>query len=280
MSNFSRREGGFAIYSRDAAAMGAPHTHPDIEVNFLVGGSVTYLHGGSVVTVEPHRLAVLWAGLPHRTLTAAGTGIWMYIPLTTFLGWALPGNLQARLLKGQLLLGRTDERLYERLEGWRTDYESSVPARRRALLLEVEAYFLRLGLTLDNEKPASRSEPGQVGRIVDYLAHHYQTDLTLERIGTTLGFHPKYLARLFKQTTGMTVLEYVAGLRLAHAQRLLLTSDMSIVDVASDAGFGSLGAFYHAFASNCPGIRPLEYRRLAPEVAVATSSVDNLPDCL
>lgn len=204
----------------------------------------------------------------------------MYIPLTMFLSWALPGNLQGRLLQGEFLLNRPECTMRQRLEGWVEDYESGIPTRRQALLLEVEAQFLRLGLALDEAAVPVRPDSRQIGRIVEYLAQHYREHISLDRIGTTLGFHPKYLARLFKRQTGMTILEYVTGLRLAHTQRLLLTTNRSVLDLAMDAGFGSLGAFYHAFSSHGPGIRPLEYRRLAPEITVSTSSHDVLPDCL
>jgi len=60
--------------------------------------------------------------------------------------------------------------------------------------------------------------------------------------------------------SGMTVKTYLMGLRLAHAQRLLATTRMNILNIALDSGFGSLGPFYAAFTCHC-GQTPSHYRR-------------------
>ena len=85
--------------------MSAPHTHPDIEVNFLVEGGFSYLHGGAITPVEANRFTVLWGGVPHQTVAPGivGPGIWITLPLAWFLQWQLPHGLQDRLLRGEPL---------------------------------------------------------------------------------------------------------------------------------------------------------------------------------
>ena len=48
--------------------------------------------------------------------------------------------------------------------------------------------------------------------------------------------------------------------RVSHAQRLLATTDMKIVDVAFDSGFTSISRFNDAFRRAC-GCSPREYRQ-------------------
>jgi transcriptional regulator GlxA family with amidase domain len=55
--------------------------------------------------------------------------------------------------------------------------------------------------------------------------------------------------------------EYVARLRVSHAQRLLLTSDAKILEVMLESGFRSASRFYETFAK-IAGQSPRAYRAL------------------
>jgi hypothetical protein len=47
-------------------AMPSAHRHDDLEVNLVDDEPLTYLFGGSLVTVEPGHTALFWASVPHR----------------------------------------------------------------------------------------------------------------------------------------------------------------------------------------------------------------------
>jgi two-component system response regulator YesN len=49
-------------------------------------------------------------------------------------------------------------------------------------------------------------------------------------------------------------------LRIYEAQRYLLTSDMKIIDIAMEVGFGSMSNFYKYFKKTC-GKNPKDYRK-------------------
>ncbi|MBO9392294.1 AraC family transcriptional regulator, partial [Caldilinea sp.] len=58
----------------------------------------------------------------------------------------------------------------------------------------------------------------------------------------------------------MTIWEYTLQYRVAQAQRLLATSDTSVLDVALQSGFRSLSSFYAAF-QRFTGKTPTDVRR-------------------
>jgi AraC-like DNA-binding protein len=260
---------GFRIWRMiNAGMMDAPHTHPDIEVNYLHAGGFSYLHGGTVVPVEAGRFTVLWGGVPHQTIAPGivGEGIWCTLPLGWFLQWRLPNALSDRLLRGEIVSSppaATDRLLLER---WLTDAASGEPARQRVLQLEMEARFHRLALgTTTGRRGASpqadAAGAGQITRVTRFIAQHYREPLTVQAIADHVQLHPKYLMRVFKQQCGASVWEYLTRLRVSHAQRLLITSDLKVLDVAMESGFSSVAPFYAAFAAHTPGFRPLDYRR-------------------
>jgi AraC-like DNA-binding protein len=65
---------------------------------------------------------------------------------------------------------------------------------------------------------------------------------------------------VFQRTFGTTLLKYVTQHRLSHAQRLLVTTEDLILNIALKSGFGSLSRFNEAFRQAF-GCTPREYRR-------------------
>jgi len=247
--------------------MARPHTHPDIEVNYLFRGGFSYLHGGTIVPVEAGRFTALWGGIPHQTVSPGilGEGIWITLPLAWFLQWQLPHALGERLLEGEIVSSAPAPEDRPQLERWLADAASSDPAQRRVMLLEMEARFHRLALV--TPRIAKRKDTGvnegvaQIANITRFIARHYRDPLTVQAIADHAGLHAKYLMRVFKKQCGSSVWEYLTRLRVSHAQRLLITSDMKVLDVAMESGFSSVAPFYAAFAAHTRGLRPLDYRR-------------------
>lgn len=255
---------GFRVWRRERTGrMTAAHTHPDIEFNYLSDAELPALHGGTTHVIKPGRLAVFWGGVPHQTLApnAQAAGIWMTLPLAWFLQWQLPQGLPERLLTGALV--QTDFPA-PRMDQWLADYESDDPQRHHVLLLEIEAWLVRLALADRAATPRSRpSAEGvtQIERITGYMAAHYHEAIHVSEIAHAVGLHPKYLMRLFKRHCRISVAEYLTRLRLSHAQRLLVMTEWRVTDVALESGFGSPAAFYQAFSTYTPGEKPSDYRR-------------------
>lgn len=260
---------GFRVWRMQASGvMSVPHTHPDIEVNFLLSGSFAYLHGGTVATIETGRFTVLWGGVPHQTLPPGiiDEGIWITLPLGWFLQWRLPNEFSDRLLRGEIIAGPPDPADRPQLERWLADAASGDPARQRVLQLEMEARFHRLALSMPAGprgagRPAGDAGSGQIARVTRFIAQHYREPLTVQAIADDAKLHPKYLMRVFKKQCGASVWEYLTRLRVSHAQRLLLTTELKVLDVAMESGFSSVAPFYAAFAAHTRGLRPLDYRR-------------------
>ncbi len=66
--------------------------------------------------------------------------------------------------------------------------------------------------------------------------------------------------------TGQTVNGYITGLRLSHAQRMLMTSDAKIIDIMYEAGFSCPTQFYQRFKART-GMTPARYRKVSPAAA-------------
>lgn len=97
-------------------------------------------------------------------------------------------------------------------------------------------------------------------RILLYIEDNLDRQLSLEKIAEDLNYSKFYIARTFKNNTGMTLYKYIQGRRLDEAARKLAETDQPIVEVAFEAGYGSQQAFTQAF--RCVYAHtPQEYRR-------------------
>lgn len=101
-------------------------------------------------------------------------------------------------------------------------------------------------------------------RTLWYLDSHLSEAIGLCDVARFVGVTPSHLARLFQQTTGMTVMHYVRARRLSNAARDLADGAPDILTVALDWGYGSHEAFTRAFRDHF-GVTPevVRHRGLA-----------------
>ena len=95
--------------------------------------------------------------------------------------------------------------------------------------------------------------------LLDYIDNHYAEDLNLEDIADSIGFSKYHFSRLFKQYTNFTFCDYLCYRRIKAAEALLVQPELSITEVALQAGFPSISTFNRLFKQekNCT---PSEYR--------------------
>lgn len=263
---------GFTCVRWAPTPMRRPDRHNEIELNLLGTGWVTYLFGGEKIQVEAGHLSAFWAAIPHQIIDyGEGTEYFVVtLPLAWFLHCKLPESFVQALLRGRMISipnsdrARSDPALFA---DWERDLASENPNTKKAVLLEIEARLLRLALVAPTPPAMASKRRGAVNdtgltkveQMACFIAQHYTEKLTVRSIANAVRLHPNYAMNLFHQAFGTTLIEYVTQHRISHAQRLLATSDMKVVDIAGASGFGSISRFNEAFRRAC-GCSPREYR--------------------
>jgi AraC-like DNA-binding protein len=245
------------------------HTHADVEINIpMHGGPLRYLHAGRIVEVSAGKLALFWGGIPHQLLSPPGDceGIWITLPLPWVLQWEIPEPFTQRLLSGDFLLGEYPPEESAGLRRWVTDFESGKAVLRKVLLLEIQSRLHRLALVMPSRRrrqPSFCTTKGEarIEAITRHINTHYLENLTVREIAEAVGLNHRYMMRLFRAHSAMSVWEYVVRLRVSHAQRLLITTNLKITDIALESGFGSVAPFYAGFEKFGGGKTPAAYRQ-------------------
>lgn len=92
-----------------------------------------------------------------------------------------------------------------------------------------------------------------------WALEHLDRPLTVEQLAGQATMSPRTFARRFLAATGSTPLRWLVLQRLAAAQRLLETTDLSVEEIADHCGFGSAAAFRLHFNRQV-GTSPTSYR--------------------
>ena len=74
-------------------------------------------------------------------------------------------------------------------------------------------------------------------RVLSFVEEQLAEDLSLEKIAAVAGVSPSHLNALFRYSMGMAVHQYVIQRRVEFAKTLLLREEMSVAEVALEAGF-------------------------------------------
>jgi transcriptional regulator GlxA family with amidase domain len=124
-------------------------------------------------------------------------------------------------------------------------------------------------------RPANAPQRRTMGRGMDTLVpmvreaitlieKHVAEPMSVPDIADALGVSQRQLERQFMHNIGCTVVQFGLLLRLQHARVLLISTDLSVREIATASGFNTLSHFAYSFGK-CFGRRPSEYRQAWPE---------------
>lgn len=103
------------------------------------------------------------------------------------------------------------------------------------------------------------NELPQLGNIIGYMNAHLST-VTRQDIAQQFGYSYSYITKIIRDTTGSGFTQLRRRLRLQHAEKLLVTTDLPIIQVSEMSGFCGTSDFYKLFKQEY-AMTPQEYRQ-------------------
>lgn len=117
-------------------------------------------------------------------------------------------------------------------------------------------------ILLQQEEEASHGMDAICKSALLYIEEHYKdTDLSVAMLGDTLHVSSVYLSKAFKKKYEVTILNYIAQVRIRKAKEELEDFDSSIKEIAEKCGFLSSNVFIKTF-KKYEGMTPGMYRDL------------------
>lgn len=95
---------------------------------------------------------------------------------------------------------------------------------------------------------------------VEYIQNNLRYELNLTLVAEQVSANRSYLSTRFHQETGFTMTEFIKRARVKEAGLLLVTTSLSLPEVAAQVGYADYNYFSRVFLE-ITGIRPSGYRR-------------------
>ncbi len=95
--------------------------------------------------------------------------------------------------------------------------------------------------------------------ILTYIHEHYQT-VTLEELSRVFNYSRRQIICIIQNSTTKNFSQILTQLRMERAASMIATNTMTMENIATELGYGSLSSFYRVFVSYY-GMTPREWRQ-------------------
>ena len=100
----------------------------------------------------------------------------------------------------------------------------------------------------------------RINSVYEYVFLNIEEGIKLENVADLLHMAPGSFCRYFKKKTNRTFTQYVKGVRIGIAAKMLIETEKSITQICYDSGYNNLANFNHYFKSLTKKT-PSEYRK-------------------
>jgi AraC family transcriptional regulator len=104
--------------------------------------------------------------------------------------------------------------------------------------------------------------PHKLRRAIEYISDHLEKEdeISLAGVAEEVGMSYYHFSRAFKQSMGLSPINYITRQRMERAKRLLAETELPIAEIALKAGFSSQSHFTTSFR-RLAGLTPSSFRR-------------------
>lgn len=132
------------------------------------------------------------------------------------------------------------------------------------IALELHYLLLTLAKVLVTAPPSAvsigRQEAEALERMISYIQEHLSEEISFQNLAACSGCSSRQVYALFRKRFQTTPIKYLSDYRIETAKHLLLTSPMTITEIATACGFQTVHYFSHAFKLST-GLSPNAFRR-------------------
>lgn len=98
-----------------------------------------------------------------------------------------------------------------------------------------------------------------IDKVCTYIKNHYSEEIKLDELASVVHLNKNYLIRQFKKKFGISPISYLINIRMEHAKKFLIETDLPIKVIASNCGYND-PTFFNSYFKKCFSVTPVTYR--------------------
>jgi AraC-like DNA-binding protein/mannose-6-phosphate isomerase-like protein (cupin superfamily) len=254
------------------------HIHEAIEFIYTVNGEFDFYVNDTHFDVKGGEMLLFRSNAIHRIYTKSSEINEYYVlKIKPSLIYELAGKetaagyiLRLSLDGGKVFWSKSEldntpiktafEKLIAELNGNESCKDIGVKLSAFSVVLETLRDLMKNETGRLNSDMLHGSISPQIYKAIRYISHRYGEDIDAEQCAKYVNMSYSYFSRSFKRVTGRSFKDYLNSVRLSQAERLLASSDKSVMEIALECGYNNVSYFIMIFKKH-KGVTPLEYRK-------------------
>ncbi|HHX62762.1 MAG TPA: AraC family transcriptional regulator [Epulopiscium sp.] len=257
----------------------APHWHTSVELLYFLQDSATVCVGSNYYKVKSGDLIIINAGEVHSVSGYKGGTpthfVLKILPELLYISqndsfdanyllpFTISGFTQHRLISKDHLHGSQVvplmNEIYSEFNTKQFGYELSIQANINTIFLWILRYWQSQGMQIEQLFLQNSQDYTRLKTLFKYVQNHYHEPIHVADMADLCNMNYSYFSRYFKKLTGKTFVEYVNYIRLTEAEKLLLTTNLNVTQIAFATGFSSASYFIKIFKKQ-KGLSPNKMR--------------------
>lgn len=243
------------------------HWHSYIEIELCIGGTAVHNLNGTEYGIENGDVYILRPSDFHSMKSPQSLKLYNISTSETSLSHETLMSL-ARYPKG-VRTKLSGETLQSVKELARLMYKEDMLECRNDTVLQklLDCFIIKVLESIPSLEPSLNIDTDPISAAVTYINMHFIDNPTLSDAAKAAHYNPSHFSSKFRETVGTTYSEYLNGLKIKYAKRLLLSTELKVSDVAFKSGFASQSHFLKVF-KKYTGTSPLKFRTKHREKAL------------
>lgn len=247
------------------------HYHPEIEITYIVKGEGIAFIGNKTVEFGPGQAFLLGPYLPHNFIGTEDEEVILDLEcwglqftkewLHSFKESASMGKLFDAMSYGINLgeLSKDERKAFATIVG--NDPLRSIGSFFNLMaLINERPDFNTVATNSAYSNVMSHKISRRMEEVSKHIQANYQRNITLSEIADVASMTEQSFSRWFRQTSGLTFIDYLIQLRTTVASNLLINTNKPMSEVYAESGFNSSSSFNRAFLK-IKGCSPREFRK-------------------
>jgi len=258
-----------------------PHFHKYIEMIYCTYGSAAIYLDGRELKMNKGDLAIINSDEVHYIISTSDDyteyvvvkfdPAILYTSMETVFEakYVLPFTInstdrqkvfQREQIEGTEVPGLVMNILHE-FESRKYGFEIAVRTSIGSIFLWVLRYWNERGIDIGLVSGYSKNAMETMQMIFEYVEERYKEDISVSTLAKKCGMSYSYFSRFFKTIMKKNFNDYLNYVRINAAEKLLMTTDLNVTEIAQEVGFSTSSYFIQKF-ERYKKISPKQYRKM------------------